>query len=132
MADDASSDCKVRIIEVQLSFRHVELSDEKYRGIQPSLPLTPTRNPTKLVVMKTRRVAQGISCLNWENTRVSQLPNRVFMAMVDNDGHTGSIAKNLFSFKHFNSSQVVIYLNGEMSAPPLKLNSANNQYIYGY
>ena len=40
MADDVSRDCRVRIIEVQLWVRYVKLSDEKYRNIQQSLPVT--------------------------------------------------------------------------------------------
>ena len=52
--------------------------------------------------------------------------------MVGNDAYTGSIAKNPFNFKHFNASQVDIYLNGEMPGPPLKLNFPDNQYIDGY
>ena len=82
--------------------------------------------------MKTHSIAQGISSLNWENAHVGQLPNRVFMAMVDNDACTGSIAKNPFNFKHFNTSQMGIYLNGEMPGPPLELNFTDNQYIDGY
>ena len=54
------------------------------------------------------------------------------MAMVDNDACTGSIAKNPFNFKHFNASQVGIYLNREIPVPPLKLNFTDNLYIDGY
>ena len=80
--------------------------------------------------MKTHSVAQSF---NWENAQVGQLPNRVFMAKVDADACTGSIAKKPFNFKHFNASQVAIYLNGEMPAlPPLKLSFADNPYIDGY
>ena len=131
MADDASKDCRVRIIEAQLCIGYVKLSDEKCRNIQQSLPTSPACYPIKRVVMKTHSVAQGISSLNWENAHVGQLPNRVFMAMMDNDTYTGSIAKNPFNFKHFIASQVAIYLNGEMPVPPLKLNIADNQYIDG-
>ena len=41
MADDASRDCRVRIIEAQFCIRYVKLSDEKYRNIQQSVPATP-------------------------------------------------------------------------------------------
>ena len=104
MADDANRDCRVRIIEAQLCVRYVKLSVEKYRNTQQSLPATPACYPTKRVVTKTNSVAQEISSLNWENAHVGQLPNRVFIAMVDNDAHTGSIARNPFNFKHFNAS----------------------------
>ena len=132
MAEDASRDCRVGIIEAQLCVRNVILSDEKYRKIQQSLPTTPACYPIKCMVMKTHSVAQGTSSLNWKNAHVGQLPNRVFMAMVDIDAYTGSIAKNPFNFKHFSASQVAIYLNKEMPAPPFKLNFVDNQYIDGY
>ena len=127
MADDASRYCRVRIIEAQLCVRYVKLSGEKYRNIQQSLPATPACYPIKRAVIKMHSVAQGISSLNWENAHVGQLPNRVFIAMVDNDAYMGSIAKNPFNFKHFNEFQEGIYLNGEMPDPPLKLNFTDNQ-----
>ena len=82
--------------------------------------------------MKTHYVAQGISSLYWENAHVGQLTNRVFMTMVDKNAYTGSITKNPFKFKLFRVSQVAIYLNEEMPAPPIKLNFTDNQYIDGY
>ena len=88
--------------------------------------------PVKRVVMETHSLAQGISSLNWDNAHVRQLPNRVFMTMVDNDAYTESIAKNPFNLKHSNASQVSVYLNGEKPGPPLKLSFTDNQYIYGY
>ena len=62
---------------------------------------------------------------------MGQLPSRVFMAIADNDACTGSITKNPFNFKHFNTSQVGVYLNGEMSGLPLKLNFTDNQCVDG-
>ena len=104
MADDASRDCRVCIIEAQLCFGYVKLSDEKYRNIQQSLTATLACYPAKRMVMKTNSIAQGISSFNWENAHVGQLPNRVPMGMVDNDVYTESIAKNPFNFKHFSAS----------------------------
>ena len=63
---------------------------------------------------------------------MGQLPNRVFMVLVDDNEYRGSIEKNPFNSKHFNASQVGIYLNVEMPCPPLKLNFTDNQYINGY
>ena len=54
---------------------------------------------------------------DWENAHVDQLPNRVFMTMVENDVYAEIIAKSPFNFKHFSASQVVIFLNEEMRAP---------------
>ena len=44
------------------------------------------------------------------------------MVLVDDNEYRGSIEKNPFNSKHFNASQVSIYLNVEMPCPPLKLN----------
>ena len=76
MADDASRDCGVCIIEAQLYVRYIKLSDEKYRNIQQSLQATTACYPIKRLVTKTHSVAQEISSLNWENAHVRQLPNR--------------------------------------------------------
>ena len=78
MADDASRDCRVRIIEAQLCVRYVKLPDKKYRDIQQFLLATSACYSIKRVVMKTHSVAQGISSLNWVNTHVGQLPNSVY------------------------------------------------------
>ena len=83
MADNRSRDCRVGVIELQLRIRYVKLSNEKYMNIQQSLPATPACYPIKRVVIRTQFVVQGISSLNWENTHVGQLANRVFMAVVD-------------------------------------------------
>ena len=129
MADDASRDCRVRTRETQLCVRYVRLSDEIYRNIQQSLPAALACYLIRHVVMKTHSVKQRISSLNWENAPVGQLSNRVFMTMVDSDAYIGSVTKNPFTLKHFSASQLAIYLNGEMSVPPLKLKFVDNHYI---
>ena len=103
----------------------------EYRNIQQSLPATSACYPIKRVVMKTHSVAQRISSLNRDNAHVGHLLNRVFMAMTDDDAYTRSITKNLFNFKHFRASQVVIYLNEKIPVPTLKLNFVDDQYIDG-
>ena len=123
MVDDARRDCRVCIIKSKLCVRCVKLFDQKYKNIYQSFPVTLTCYPIKCVVMKTHFVVQGISSLNGENTHVGQLPNRVFMAMVDNVAYTGSIAKTPFNFRNFSASQVALYLNGEMPAPSLNFAS---------
>ena len=85
--------------------------------------------------MKTHSVVQRISSLDWQNANMGQLPNRVFMAMVNNDARTGSIAKNPFYFKHFSPSQVTICLNEEClphhsSSMLLIINTYMNTEVY--
>ena len=93
------------------------------------MPATPACYLMKRVIMNTHSVAQELSSLNWKNAHMGHLPNRVFMAIVGNDAYTGRITKNPYNFKRFSTSQLAIHLNGEMPAPPLRLNFADNQYI---
>ena len=130
MVDNARRDCRVRIMKSKLCVRYVKLFDQKYKNIYQSFPAALTCYPIKCVVMKTHFLVQGISSLNGENAHVSQLPNRVFMTVVDNLAYSGSIAKNPFNFRNFSASQVAIYLNGEMPAP--SLNFASIKYSDGY
>ena len=60
MADDASRDCRVRIIEAQLCVKYVKLPDKKYRDIQQFLLATSACYSIKRVVMKTFRGPRNI------------------------------------------------------------------------
>ena len=57
----------------------------------------------------------------------------IYQLHLENEIHHLEIhLENPFNFKHFSASQVAIYLNGDLHAPPLKLIFADNQYIDGY
>ena len=51
--------------------------------------------------------------LNWDNAFQGQIPNRIFVGMVENVSFTGQYDKNPYNFKHFNLSSIGIYVNGE-------------------
>ena len=62
-----------------------------------------------------------------------QIPNRIFVGMVENVSFTGQYDKNPYNFKHFNLSSIGIYVNGEsLPAHPIKCNFDNNFYLNGY
>ena len=108
MADDRSKDCRVCIIEAQLCVRHVKLSDEKYRNIQQSFPVTPASYPIKRVFMKTNFIAQGISSLYWENAHMGQLPEclRLWWIMM----HTQEVLQRLILTSTILMSSILMYL----------------------
>ena len=51
------------------------------------------------VGVRAHSVADGISSLNWDNVFTGQLPNRIFIGMVD-DSTNDIYSKNLFNFQH--------------------------------
>ena len=132
MADDASKDASLKILDAQLCVRKVQLKMSKFQEIQQTLETIPIHYPITRVELKTHSVAQGISSLNWENAVVGQLPTRVVVGMTDNDSFIGNIGKNPFNFKNFALSEIALYLNGETVGAPIKLNFENDQYLDGY
>ena len=87
--------------------------------------------PINRVDIKTYSVAAGLTSLNWDNAFQGQIPNLIFIGMVDNVSFTGQYDKNPYNFKHCNISSIAIYVNGE-SAYPIKCNFNKNYYLNGY
>ena len=83
--------------------------------------------------MKTHSVAQGLSSLNWENSMLGQMPNRIFVAMPKNAAFTGSYTKNPFLFKHNHLTSIAAYVNGKsIPANPIVLNVRKGDFLDAY
>jgi hypothetical protein len=68
-----------------------------------------------------------------ENLFSGQLPTRLVIGCVDNDAFNGSYAKNPFNFKHYNLTQLKVYLDGQQqSIRPLEPDFVHGQYINAY
>lgn len=58
---------------------------------------------------------------------------RLVIGCVDNDAFNGNYEKNPFNFKHYNLSQLKVYLDGQQqNVRPLELDFANNQFVTAY
>ena len=124
---------KFVLLEAVLSVRKVQLAPHKFIEIQKSLETSPALYPINRVDVRTHSVAAGLTSLIWDNVFQGQLPNRVFVAMVDNDAFTGSFKKDPFEFKHYNLSKIGCFVNGEsLPTQPLKFNFAKDEYLEGY
>ena len=133
MADGATPHYKIKILNMVLSARKVQLTAHKFAEIQQRLEKVPASYPINRVVVKTHSLSAGLTSFNWDNAILGKLPNRIFIAMSDNESHTGSYKKNPFNFKHFDLSSIAVYVNGEsLPAGPMKLNFASNQYLQAY
>ena len=127
------SDYKILLTEALLCLRKVRLTPHKFQEIQQNLEKIPAVYPINRVDIKTYSVAAGLTSLNWDNTFQGQIPNRIFIGMVDNVSFTGQYDKNPYNFKHYNISSIAIYVNGEsLPASPIKCNFNNNYYLNGY
>ena len=104
---------KVKLLNVTLVVRKVQLTPHKFAEIQKMIEMNAAVYPLNRVTVKTHSVASGLTSLNWDNVFMGQLPNKIFIMMTDNDAFTGVHNKNPFNFKHFNVSSIGLYVNGE-------------------
>ena len=111
----------------------MQLTQHKFIELQKTMESIPALFPINRVSVRTHSVAAGLSTLIWDNIYQGQLPNRVFVGMVDNDSFTGNYKKNPFNFKHYNINKIGCFANGEsLPTQPLKLDFENDHYLDGY
>ena len=122
----------LKLSEVVLCVRKVQLTHHKFAEIQQGLENNVVSYPINRVHVKTHSIAAGLTSLNWDNLILGQLPNRIFLGMVDNDSYTGKYKKNPFNFKHFDVREVAVYVNGKTLSQPMKLNFEDGEYLEGY
>ena len=128
-----NSGFKVKLLNVTMVVRKVQLTQHKFTEIQKSLETTSAVYPINRIGVKSHSVASGLTSLNWDNAFVGQLPNKLFIMMTDNDAFTGVFKKNPYNFKHFNLSSIGVYVNGESTpSHPMKLNWTNGDYLEAY
>ena len=60
---------------------------------------------------------------------MGQLPNKVTLAMVDNESFIGNYKRNPLNFKHNNVTSIGLYVN---PGRPIKVNFSSNEYLEGY
>ena len=84
--------------------------------------------------VKTYTVQTGQTDLSHYNfISGHQLPEQIIIGMVDQQSHSGEIAKNPFNFKHFNITQASIVVNGvHEPAEPHRINIDDNNYVNLY
>ncbi|XP_066922747.1 uncharacterized protein F54H12.2-like [Clytia hemisphaerica] len=123
---------RIKITDAVLCVRKVQLTHHKFAEIQRNLEKNVASYPINRVQVKTHSIAAGLTSLNWDNLILGQLPNRIFLGMIDNDSYTGNYHKNPFNFKHFDVREVAVYVNGKTLSHPMKLNFGDSEYLEGY
>ena len=128
----STNQSRVKIVDAVLCVRKVQLTNHKFAEIQQGLEKRVACYPINRVQVKTHSIAAGLTCLNWDNLILGQLPNRLFLGMVDNDSYTGNYKKNPFNFKHFDVREIAVFVNGKTLSQPMKLNFEEGEYLEGY
>ena len=124
---------KVKIHECKLIVRKIRLSPSIFLAHAKALEMGNDKYPIRRAICKTFTVPRGNLDVNQENLFSGQLPTRIVIGCVDNNSFNGAFHKNSFNFKHFNLTQLKIYLDGQQqSLKPIEPNFAANKYILAY
>jgi hypothetical protein len=108
---------------LEVAHRKLVISGKNYR-----LPYT--RVQTKNV-----SIPRGVRAFNFENLYTGVLPDRIIIALVDDEAFAGQYTRNPFNFKHFNISRFELKRNG-VSCPRLpyqpNFDNASHEYMTEY
>jgi len=124
---------RVAIVSASLFVRKVKLSPSVFLAHAKTMENGLAKYPIKRVVTKAFTVAAGYRDVISERLFSGTLPTRIIIGCIDNDAYNGNKAKNPFNFKHFDLSELSIYLDGQQhSIKPLKCNYGANEFISSY
>ena len=130
---DAAATFKVKILDCKLHVRKVKISPSVFIAHNKALEGGNAKYPIRRAICKTYTIPTGNLDHTQENLFTGQLPTRIVVGCVDNDAFNGRFSKNPFNFKHFDLTQLRVYLDGQQhSLIPMEPNFNTNNYITAY
>ena len=103
---------KEKIHACKLIVRKIRLSPSIFLAHAKALEIGNNKYPIRRAICKTFTVPRGNLDVSQENLFSGQLLTCIVIGWVDNNSSNGAFHKNPFNFKHFNLTQLKIYLVG--------------------
>ena len=125
---------KVKILHTSMFVRKVKLMPSVFLAHAKTLESGTAKYPIRRVVCKSFAVPQHYLDVSHEKLFSGQLPTRVVVGLVDNRAFNGDRERNPFNFKHYNLSEIALYLDGQQqfALKPIQLDYEHGLYIRGY
>jgi len=95
--------------------RKVKLSSSVFLSHAKSVETATAKYPIKRVVCKSFQVPANYLDCSHEKLFIGQLPTCIVIGLVDNRAFNGSREHNPFNFRHYNVSEISLYLDGQQS-----------------
>lgn len=111
MGKSEDSTHKLEIEDFYLYARNVRVSDEYMRHFLKSISQKPAYFPFKRSTLLTRTVTQGQKNLVEPNLFFDIIPNKLVIAMVEEEGFSGNIKKNPLKFSSYDLASLELYVN---------------------
>ena len=116
--DDGTIGYKIELDDLILSLDRIIPSESVEHFYHERIKHEHARTPIDRSLLKTYTVTKGRSELSEYNIISGmQLPEQVFVVIVDEDAHRGVIDKNPFNFKDYNITQASLVVNGVHEPP---------------
>jgi len=108
---------KIKFKKLQLRIRRITLSPEIAAAIENNLAKEPAKYPIALSKIKTYAINTGNTGAHISQIINGKLPRSFFFGLVATDAFDGKVSRNPFMFKHYDLSQLNVFLNGEPIHP---------------
>ena len=126
----AANTFKIQVTEAFLTVRKVKVSPGVQLGHTDALMKGPAKFPITRKECKILAIPAGFQSFVKDNIFLGQLPKRLVVGMVHNEGFAGAVGRNPYNFEHFNVSYIQLYTDGEpVLSKPLKLNVGEEKYL---
>ena len=126
--------CKAKIIHASMFVRKVKLMPSVFLAHVKTLERGTAKYPIRRVVCKSFTIPQNYLDVSHEKLFSGQLPTRVVIGLVSNRAFNGHLQSNPFNFRHFDLSEIALYLDGQQqhAVRPIQPNYEDGQYIRAY
>ena len=130
---DANAAFKVKMEDVALLVRKVDVNPEIRKGHIQQLMRQPIVYPLKRIELKTVSVPAGNKSAFIDNLFLGQKPTRLAIAFAKNSTVHGDAKKNCFNFEHFNLCHLALHSEGkQIPRNALTPNFADKQFLESY
>ena len=133
MSSHVNPTFKMRILEATLLVRKAKISPSVQMAHNRALERDTAKYPIKRIQCKTYTIPRGVLSHTQENVISGQLPNRLIIALVDNEAWNGSWTRSPYRYRQHGLRHVKVFLDGQSQLiRPIEVDYATNNYVEGY
>ena len=124
---------KIKIDTAILTVHYVQLLPTIANNLNQTTAQHNAKLPIRRVEVKCFTIGNGLRSKTEDHLFQGQLPNRLFIGMISNEGFNGSYDTNPFFFQHFDLSKLDVTCDEHsVYSKPFEPKFGSNQYLRSY
>ena len=109
----ADPDARVKFLDMRIRAAYVQMSPQIVSSHQASFSRGASCTlPMKKVVVSSQTFAQGLTKLDFTSIAKDEMPEAVYVGMLEGTASTGAFNKNPYNFKPFKANEIHLIMNG--------------------